>query len=66
MNKVRLSMRVRPNSEVAPWVLVEIKALERDLGKYGRHLSGCWMRLNMPSQGGCTCGYSIAMGEGHE
>ena len=31
MKKVKLSERVRPNSEIAPWVLDEIEQIELEL-----------------------------------
>jgi len=32
-NKVKLSDRIRPNSEAAPWVIDEVKKLEEKLSK---------------------------------
>lgn len=43
MSKAKLSLRVRPNSEVSQWVYDEILDLERVLEKYRNGYQGaCW------------------------
>jgi hypothetical protein len=36
--KVKLSLRVRPDCEVAPWVLVEIRLLEAEIARLHKEL----------------------------
>lgn len=50
MNQVKLSDRVRPNSEVAAWVHTEIQALENALDEQA--LADAYAASSAGSQGG--------------
>lgn len=46
--KVKLSLRIRPNSEAAPWVVEEVKKLEQELQSINDHMEACRQLLNVP------------------
>jgi len=62
-----LSERIRPNIEVAPWVVDEVKTLEKRaamfaeaLRKYGKHAPDCLWLTPLPTGAGdwgCDCGF---------
>lgn len=45
--KVKLSDRIRPNSEAAAWVIDEVKKLEAELKFVSDHMESCRSLLNV-------------------